>query len=202
MNNNRKLYLNKKGNITLLYLAVIMSLFFPLMAVIYDIGMYRVAKQDAKNLQEIAGLACVGASEGSQNGNGKANGAFNVGKCQMAVKQVLYQHLGNASNLKQPFTPTFKKLINSERHIGEYRNGRNLIEWKGTEPRVEPSEINGNRVMVVQLQGIVYHPMFLKNAFLNNSIVKGVNHNVNYNANSEWYVPVTPTTFSAIYDQH
>lgn len=36
---------NKKGTVIILYLAAIMCVFVPTMAVLYDIGMYRVAQR-------------------------------------------------------------------------------------------------------------------------------------------------------------
>ena len=49
---------NKKGAMMILLLAVITMLALPMLAVMYDIAMIKVARQDVKNLQDLSGIAC------------------------------------------------------------------------------------------------------------------------------------------------
>ena len=49
----------KHGAMVIIMLAVIMMLSLPMIGVIYDYSMMRMAKQDLKNIQDLAGVACV-----------------------------------------------------------------------------------------------------------------------------------------------
>ena len=185
---------NKKGNITLLYMSVIFCLFIPLTAVIYDVGMYRVAKQDVKNLQEIAGLACVGASNGSQGNTGAAQqaGGFNSKKCESIVKDVVAKNMDDSkigTGVTKNFTPKFMKAIQSER-------GSKSIDTNNLRVRAVGEKGGG---MILRIEGIKYKPMFLKTSLMNIHMLKG-NKTVNYD--TSWPIQVTPSHFSAVYDWH
>ena len=56
---NDKYKKEKKGAMIIIMLAVIMMLSLPMIGVIYDYSMIRMAKQDLKNIQDLAGVACV-----------------------------------------------------------------------------------------------------------------------------------------------
>ena len=54
LNKIKKYKENKKGAMIIIMLAVIMMLSLPMIGVIYDYSMMRMAKQDLKNIQELA----------------------------------------------------------------------------------------------------------------------------------------------------
>lgn len=187
---------NKKGNIALLYMSVIFCLFLPLTAVIYDVGMYRVAKQDVKNLQEIAGLACVGASNGSQGNTGAAQqaGGFNSQRCESIVKDVVAKNMNNSSigtGATKDFTPKFKKAIAEERNNSR---GNKFIDTSNL--RVRAVGVKGGG-MILRIEGLQYKPTFLRTSLMNIHVLKG-NKTVNYDTN--WPIQVSPSHFSAVYD--
>lgn len=185
---------NKKGSILLLYISVIICLFLPLTAVIYDVGMYRVAKQDVKNLQEIAGLACVGASNGSQGNAGAAQqaGGFNSKRCENIVKDVVAKNINNSrigTGVTTNFTPKFRRAIQDER-------SSKFIDASNIQVRAQGQK-NGS--MILQIQGLRYKPTFLKTSLMNINVL-AKKKSVNYDAN--WPIKVTPSHFSAVYDVH
>lgn len=187
---------NKKGNIILLYMSVIICLFLPLTAVIYDVGMYRVAKQDVKNLQEIAGLACVGASNGSLGNTGAAQqaGGFNKQKCESIVKDVVAKNMDNSkigTGATANFTPKFRQAIKSERNNSK---GSKFIDATNLQVRAVGERDGG---MILKIQGMRYKPTFLKTSLMNINILKN-KKSVNYDAS--WPIEVSPSHFSAVYD--
>lgn len=190
------MFKNRKGNITLLYMSVIFCLFLPLTAVIYDVGMYRVAKQDVKNLQEIAGLACVGASNGSLGNTGAAQqaGGFNKQKCESIVKDVVAKNMNNSSigtGATKDFTPKFRKAIAEERNNSK---GSKFIDTSNLRVNAVGERDGG---MVLKIQGLRYKPTFLKTSVMNFNIL---NQKKTTNYDATWPIEVTASHFSAVYD--
>ena len=190
------MFKNRKGNITLLYMSVIFCLFLPLTAVIYDVGMYRVAKQDVKNLQEIAGLACVGASNGSLGNAGAAQqaGGFNKQKCESIVKDVVAKNMNNSSigtGATKNFTPKFQKAIAEERNNSK---GSKFIDTSNLRVSAVGERDDG---MVLKIQGLRYKPTFLKTSVMNFNIL---NKKKTTNYDATWPIEVTASHFSAVYD--
>ena len=58
---------NKKASVTTITLFAIMCILFPMLAIIYDIGMIHIYKQDLKNIQELSGTTCTPTAEEKVN---------------------------------------------------------------------------------------------------------------------------------------
>lgn len=204
-----KILRNKKGSMIILILAVLMCMFIPMIAVIYDIGMMRLYKQDIKNAQEIAGLACIGASTGSINGSGVAAGGFNTANCQRIAKSTA------AANLKSKYLPIHYEVHNnSKANASKVENDRKsagrLVDCKSSRGSYaanfdvkvvsQQSEGAASRSFTVQVVGLCYKPVFIDSKLLNFQVLRNVANKINFR--DEYHLEVAPSTFSAVYSSN
>ena len=194
MNKVKSLIKNKKGNVMILILAVMMCVLMPVIAVIYDLGQIRMYQQDIKNAQEIAGLGCVGVSAGSIGGN-NVYGGFS-GRCANIAASSAWANLGVQGG---------KGGQGADRHwydrVKSVR-GKNtrLYACKGEQPWVDVKQTPDKNHFSVQIRGLCYRPLFIKADLLNFQVLKNNPYHVNAQFKDEYPVQVMPSWFSAVYD--
>lgn len=193
MNKVKSLIKNKKGNVMILILAVMMCVLLPVIAVIYDLGQIRMYQQDIKNAQEIAGLGCVGVSAGSIGGN-NAYGGFS-GRCKNIAAASAWANLGVQGKGGQGGDTRWYDRVKSIRG----KNTR-LYACKGTTPKVDVRQTPDKNHFSVQIQNLCYRPLFIKPSLLNFQVLKNNPYFVNAQFRDEYEVQVMPSWFSAVYD--
>ena len=167
MKQNFSLIKNKKASVTLITLFAIMCVLFPMLAIIYDIGMIHIYKQDLKNIQEVAGTTCVP----------DAKGRTELPKsCIKLAEAYVFANLGQRTGFS---SNKFPDKIRSQ--IGALRNTQNgiplcsdsgakttrLCKISGRQYVTVGPDPNNSRSMIVHIQGIAYKPMFLTKTLLN-----------------------------------
>lgn len=193
---------NKKGSVLYLVLAVIMSVFFPVIAVIYDLGQMRMYQQDVKNAQEIAGLACIGVSKGSfKDGSSSALGAFNPESCLPIATVTARENLGldggqYTSKLKGGADLSKLNKVKSAKS----RNSR-LTNCKGETVRVTLDGKRDDQNFSLKVEGVCYKPKFIKADLLNFQMLKNSGFKgLTTTFKDEYPVEVRPSGFSAVYN--
>ena len=198
MRNMEKLIRNKSGNAIYLVLIMVMCIFFPLMAVIYDLGQYRMYQQDIKNIQEIAGLACVGVAAGSipgYGGSGSAAGAFEGTTCKSIATNVALANLG--LNFNHSVFPT-EWAVDVAKNVNHSR----LAPCNSGSFNVAVGSANNGHNFTVQLKGLCYYPKFLKKNVLNFQAKRTNKTPFSGKFESSYEIQVRPSVFSAVYQKH
>lgn len=193
MNKVRLLIKNKKGNVMILILAVMMCVLMPVIAVIYDLGQIRMYQQDIKNAQEIAGLGCVGVSAATVGGK-NAYGGFS-GRCKNIAASSAWANLGVQGQGGQGADTHWYDRVKSVRG----KNTR-LFACKGSTPKVDVNQTPDKNHFSVQIQNLCYRPLFIKPSLLNFQVLKNNPYHVNAQFKDEYPVQVMPSWFSAVYD--
>lgn len=219
---------NKKGTVIILYLAAIMCVFVPTMAVLYDMGMYRVAQEEIHNAQEIAGLACVGVAGGFLTGSNDPIGKFDVNQCKNAVESLMNVNLGldyngQKGNLNyggkagqivkdiQTDRKNVKRLIHpcgSNRSLrAEEMSKDRATQRVEVEAKNQPAIIrmgtdsNATHTFVLKTTGMCYTPFFINKGLLAFGITgKSKSNNLN-EIQTEYPITVKPSFFSAVYNK-
>ena len=198
MSKARKEILNSKsGNVVLLIFAVIMCVFFPVMAVIYDIGQMRMYQQDVKNAQEIAGLACVGVSGGSAGiSDSPFLGGFNGKNCQKIALATAWANLGQTAQMDPPYGTDTEYLMNVIKN-----QKKRLVACEGQTPTVNVEPANKGHNFTVQIVGLCYRPMFINSKLLNFKVLENSPYQANIKFKDEYKIEVRPSWFSAVYNK-
>lgn len=219
---------NKKGTVIILYLAAIMCVFIPTLAVLYDIGMYRVAQEEIHNAQEIAGLACIGVSAGSITGENSAIGAFDVKQCKKAVESLMNVNLGldysgkidgldGGTKANQTVGDIQKARKNVQRLIHPCGANHSLraeemskdaatqrvkVEAKNQRAIIRMgTDSNATHTFVLKTTGMCYTPFFINKGLLAFGITgKSKSNNLN-EIQVEYPITVKPSFFSAVYNK-
>ena len=176
---------------------MVMCVFMPIMAVIYDVGQYRMYQQDIKNIQEIAGLACIGVAKGSFNatGSGDALGAFDAGSCKDVAANVAAANLGLNYN-RNVFTSTWGNDVRKN------RNYTSLAPCNGTFTRenIVTSRVDtGGHNFALQIKGLCYYPTFMKKNVLNFQATAHNKTPFNGSFKKSYPIEVMPSIFSAVF---
>ena len=193
-----KKYINKKqASVTTITLFAIMCVLFPMLAIIYDIGMMHVYKQDLKNIQELSGTVCTPSAE--------TKGL--PATCQELAKQyVLANIVGiNVSPVTDKYGETIRKLRVTEKSIPNCNSqsvGRTRICAEGgfslDNVDVHMKDIGGGaQRMVVHIKGIYYKPLFL-----NKKMFMFGNTKAPSNVRDAWELRIPESNFSGTYQQH
>lgn len=216
---------NKKGTVIILYLAAIMCVFVPTMAVLYDMGMYRVAQEEIHNAQEIAGLACIGVSAGYLTGGNSAIGAFDVKQCKKAVESLMNVNLGLAQgktdglggksaqivgaiqkdrkNVKRLIHPCEANRILEAKEMSK-NDATQSVDVKAKNQRAiirMGTDSNATHTFVLKTTGMCYTPFFINKGLLAFGITgKSKSNNLN-KIQVEYPITVKPSFFSAVYNQ-
>lgn len=197
----KQLAKNKSGNVIILILAVIMCVFFPVMAVLYDLGQVRMYQQDVKNAQEIAGLACVGVSRGSfGSSSGGAFGGFNQSTCQPVATVAAWGNLGVEANIARTISQNGNMDTSRFEIVKKYRKDSRLVACKGETPRVATPPTPDGGHFSVHITGLCYKPMFIKPSLLNFQVLNHSAYDISPKFRDEIPVQVRPSWFSAVYD--
>lgn len=191
---------SKTGNVVIILFGVMMCMFLPIMAAIYDLGMIRMYQQDVKNLQEVAGLACVGVSRGYLNkgGAGSALGGFDEAKCKAIIQQVVASNLGMSGS----------NGIGNNHHNDELRqlrlSGPSRLKPCGNATTINPeANPDNNMRLVVQVKGLCYKPLFLNGKLLNFQISSRNPYRIqDPKYANEYEIKVQPSVMSAVYVSH
>ena len=151
----------KQASVTTITLFAIMCILFPMLAIIYDIGMIHIYKQDLKNIQELAGTACAP--------NAESKGLSE--KCIPLAKRYVAMNLTGKgiSGLKSGSQIQITKLRVTE-GIGSCsssKTGKSRLCTEGggiSENNVIAKLENGtgsSKQLVVNIVNIKYKPLFL-----------------------------------------
>lgn len=151
---------NKKASVTVIALFAIMCILFPLLSVIYDIGMIHIYKQDLKNIQELSGTTCVPDA---------AAKVTMPKECQNLAKAYVNANLGG-----QGLPHADQKLLSQIGQLRNTGNGLPMCSDSGvkttrlcrTGEEIVSAREDGNKIKV-QIINIKYKPMFLTKALLN-----------------------------------
>lgn len=216
---------NKKGTVIILYLAAIMCVFVPTLAVLYDIGMYRVAQEEVHNAQEIAGLACIGVSAGYLTGGNSAIGAFDVKQCKNAVESLMNVNLGLAQgkadglggksaqivgaiqkdrkNVKRLIHPCgSNRSLRAEEMSKDRATQRVEVEAKNQHAIIRMgTDSNATHTFVLKTTGMCYTPFFINKGLLAFGITGKSKSNKLNEIQTEYQITVKPSFFSAVYNK-
>ena len=147
----------KKGTIVVLLTGIIMIVIVPLMAVIYDLSLYKMYTQDLKNMQDLAGISCV-----PQSGN-----SYKMNGCQELIKAKIISDLAYDSRYFNISGEAMKKrnIVGNQNEVfargdvspltaNEVANHIRIAPYSGTS-----GGITGYQVQIV---GLYYRPVFLR----------------------------------------
>ena len=202
----REFLKDKKGNVTIIIVSVMICFMFPMLAILYDLSQMRIAKQDIRNIQEIAGISCTSVSAGSRSSgagsSGGAIGAFDANKCRPAVEKAVRANLGFSSTTssgpnaeqERSFFSEVKRFHNPQSRLrpcggGSFSGGKNL----------KVSSPDGGKRVEISVQGMCYYPIFLNSNLLNFKLLKGQWGGRTVPVRDEYVLNVRPTVISGVY---
>lgn len=189
----KKIIKEKNGNVIILILAVVMCVFMPILAVIYDVGQIRMYQADVKNAQEIAGLGCIGVAGGTVGAQYEASGGFDVSRCKQVATQTAFANLGISGGAGGVNTEYLRGVLNNK------AKQTRLVQCPGEELYVYvESPDRGNHVKM-QIRGLCYKPMFIKPSMVNFQILDKNPYRANFKFQDYYRIKVAPSTFSAVY---
>lgn len=158
----------KKANITLITVGVVMFMFMPLMGVLYDVSMARMYTQDLKNIQDISGIGCL-----SKGGNGQNIGVMNPSTCSTLVTNLVKENLkGEAGDWKSPPSGNFTlngvglRQGNNWSRRNTIGNGPGKLDVSDVPDEIHVESSNGGRTICFRIEGAKYHPVFLTAGFM------------------------------------
>ena len=194
---------NKQGSVFILVLAVVMCVLLPIMAVIFDVGRYRMYQQDIKNAQDIAALACVGVSGGSI-GQSTALGSFDLSNCQKVARQSAFSNLGQdglakSVTLSRPAAQTAELQQKVKKVHGNASALQPCTTTGGQGVDVSVTKVPKGTGMLIQIKGLCFRPMFINSKLLNFQVAK-TSFRFTPQFKDEYPVMVSPTPISAVYD--
>ena len=178
----------KKGTIIVLLTGIIMIVIMPLMAVIYDLSLYKMYTQDLKNMQDLAGISCV-----PQSGN-----SYKMNGCQELIKAKIVSDLAYDSRYFNISGEAMKKrsIVENQNDVfaegeakpltaNEVANHVKVAPYSGT-----TGNITGYQVQIV---GLYYRPSFLRMPLFQKMI--------NQNGSTKMFLlNPSPSIFSAQYE--
>ena len=193
-----KKYLCKKhASVTTITLFAIMCVLFPMLAIIYDIGMMHVYKQDLKNIQELSGTVCTP--------DASSKGLPDI--CEnLAYQYVMANIVGDGvSPVTSKYGEAIRKYRVTERSIPNCNSqgvGKTRLCVNGTfgqdNVKVKMKPIGGGaKRMTVNIVGIRYKPLFL-----NKKMFMFGNAKAPSNAEDTWELKIPESNFSGTYQQH
>ena len=193
----KKYICKKHASVTTITLFAIMCVLFPMLAIIYDIGMMHVYKQDLKNIQELAGTVCT--PDAKSKGLPK--------NCEkLAYEYIMANLVGNGvSPVTSKYGASIRKYRVTERSIPNCNSqsvGRTRICVDGSFSRdnikVKMIDIGGGaQRMAVRIYGIRYKPLFL-----NKKMFMFGNTKAPSNVRDTWALNIPASNFSGTYQQH
>lgn len=158
----------KKANITLITVGVVMFMFMPLMGVLYDISMARIYTQDLKNIQDISGIGCL-----SKGGGGQNIGVMDPGTCGKLITNLVKENLkGEAGNWTSPPNENVSlERFGLRQGDGWSRrntigNGPGKLDVSDVPDAIHVESSNGGRTICFRIEGAKYHPVFLTAGFM------------------------------------
>lgn len=191
---------NKKASITTITLFAIMCFLFPMLGIIYDIGLLHIYKQDLKNIQDLSGTACTPVTEGK----GLSNDCENIARAYALINitgDIKYANgVGklptggqNASEIEK--IKKFRNIPNLKNCNVDKKSRICITDGEKLDVHVTPvsNHVGGNNIRV-QIRNLNYRPMFLTGTLFAFAGTK------NYNMQDKVYsIDVPASTFSATY---
>lgn len=190
---------NKKASITTITLFAIMCFLFPMLGVIYDIGLMHIYKQDIKNIQDLSGTTCTPITD--------SKGLSRY--CKEQAKAYVNINLeGNTSKAKGVGKiPQGRRVDATINGIQKYRNMSDIQICNGvsTKTRIckgsnfdidvdaDPNGVGGIKIHITT-KGIYYKPMFLTGALFSFIRVKNFD-----SKNNLFELKIPTSTFSSTY---
>ena len=185
---------NKKASITTITLFAIMCFLFPMLGVIYDIGLIHIYKQDIKNIQDLSGTTCTPTA----SGKGLSNNCDEIAKAYVNMNLTGEYHKGG----KIPLNGKYDELKGIQNYrmmddISEDCNGvtKSRICKQGFNINVE-KKFNGvgGYNITIETVGLRYKPMFLTGALFSFIRVKNFD-----SKNNSIELKIPKSSFSATY---
>ena len=186
-----KYFCKKHGSVTTITLFAIMCVLFPMLAIIYDIGMMHIYKQDLKNIQDLAGTTCAP--------NAETKGLSQ--ECGLLAKRYV------AMNIAGKDIPS--GLSNSSSAIRNLRATKGITRCDSKKGKsrlcTESGDRSTNNVIAeaengklrVTIKGIKYKPLFLNKNLFRFGNAKAPSNTPETNEAIELKIP--PSSFSGTY---